>query len=281
MPVQIVSAPPTPLATNPTAPKVQPARAAAKVAPKPIAPTGYNGMVNAWHKVDATEAQSIDERGTVRLVLHAINTREKVALTPLGPDGGFRPTDLERAAHLLRDPRDGGEHPVEPRTLDFVYRIQRHFDAPLVRVISGYRTPHGGHSNHGRGRAIDLVVPGVKDEDVAAFARQEGFVGVGVYPVSGFVHVDMREHSYFWLDASGPGRKNHERGILPDVATKSDEIAAARGAAPVPHYGCSTNVLMALGVSAREAREARDTREVQRDDRGDPLDDDDSREDAP
>ena len=74
---------------------------------------------------------------------------------------------------------------VDPRTLALVYRIQVHFGAPEIRVVSGYRVPKpGSHSNHGKGRAMDLVVPGVADEDVARFARGLGFVGVGVYPTS-------------------------------------------------------------------------------------------------
>lgn len=245
---------PTPTAAAPT-PR-PPAKPAAKKATKKKpaaakAPVAYVQAMNGWHKADATETPEVDERGVTRLVLHCVNTRERVAISPSTTEGGFRALELERAAHLLRDPSNGGEHPVEPRLLDFAYKIQRHFDAPLVRVISGYRTPHGGHSNHGRGRAIDLVVPGVKDEDVASFARQEGFSGVGVYPVSGFVHVDVRERSYFWLDASGPGRKNRERGILPDVAAKSDVNAQARGFFPMPRYGCGADVSSALGATLR------------------------------
>src|SRR5262249_37145908 len=56
-----------------------------------------------------------------------------------------------------------------------------------------------------------------------------GFVGVGIYPVSGFVHVDVRERSYFWVDMSGPRQKNRTRGILADLAAKSDAQATARG----------------------------------------------------
>jgi hypothetical protein len=112
-----------------------------------------------------------------------------------------------------------------------VYRIQTHFEAQEIRIISAYRTPHGRGrgSNHGRGRAIDLIVPGASDADVATFARELGFVGVGVYPASGFVHVDVRDRSYFWIDSSGPGRRNRERGILADLAKASDREAALRG----------------------------------------------------
>jgi hypothetical protein len=143
--------------------------------------------------------------------------------------GSFSAHELDRAAHLLREPSSGNEHPIEPRVLDAVYRIQVHFDAQEIRIISGYRTPHGGGSNHGKGRAIDVVVPGAADDDVAKFAREMGFMGVGIYPQSGFVHVDVRERSYFWVDSSGPGKRNRERGILGDVAARADAAALARG----------------------------------------------------
>ena len=64
----------------------------------------------------------------------------------------------------------------------------------------------------------DLVVPGASDSDVAKFAREVGFVGVGIYPTSGFVHVDARARSYFWVDSSAPGRRNRERGIMGDLS---------------------------------------------------------------
>ena len=53
----------------------------------------------------------------------------------------------------------GNEHPIDPHVLDLVYRLQTHFNAHEIRIISGYRTPKkNGTSNHGKGRAIDLVV---------------------------------------------------------------------------------------------------------------------------
>ena len=131
--------------------------------------------------------------------------------------------------------------------IDLVYRVQTHFAAQEVRVISAYRTPHGRNaSNHGRGRAIDLVVPGAADADVAEFARELGFVGVGVYPTSGFVHIDVRDRSYFWVDASAPGRRNRERSILRDLALKSDEAAAVRGELRLAPFSIGTDVDAAI-----------------------------------
>jgi hypothetical protein len=86
----------------------------------------------------------------------------------------------------------------------------------------------------------------VADEDVARFVRDIGFVGVGVYPVSQFVHVDIRPRSYFWIDLSGPHMKNRERGILADLAAKSDAAAIARGQAPIEPFVLATDVDAAL-----------------------------------
>jgi uncharacterized protein YcbK (DUF882 family) len=167
------------------------------------------------------------------LVLEAINSGERVELRPERDDGGFPASELDGAARVLHDPRTGNEHPVDPRLLDLVYRIERKFDAQAIRVISGYRTPKPGtHSNHGKGRAMDIIVPGASDEDVASFARTLGFVGVGIYPVSGFVHVDTRTRSFFWIDRSGPRQRNRTAGILGGLAAQMDAKALARGDRP-------------------------------------------------
>jgi uncharacterized protein YcbK (DUF882 family) len=181
------------------------------------------------------------------LVLFALNTNERAELAAGSDAGGFLASALDRAAQVLKDSRSGNAHPIEPRLLDVVYRIQSKFAAQEVRIVSAYRTPwRRVSSNHGKGRAVDIVVPGAKDEDVAKFARELGFVGVGLYPSSGFVHVDVRDRSYFWVDASGPGKRNRERGILGDLAKKSDAQALARGEHPTPPLIMVTDVDLAL-----------------------------------
>src|SRR5262249_52889029 len=90
-------------------------------------------------------------------------------------------------------------------------------------------------------------------EDVAKFARELGFVGVGLYPASGFVHIDVRDRSYFWIDASGPGKRNRERGVYGDLAKKADEQALARGERPTPPLAIGTDVDLALRARAGAA----------------------------
>jgi hypothetical protein len=173
---------------------------------------------------------------------------ETVELVAASEHGGFAASDLDRAAHALREPATGNAHPIEPRTLDVIYRLQTHFNAHEVRVMSAYRTPtaKSGQGLHGKGRAVDFVIPGTADEDVARFAREQGFVGVGVYPLGSFVHVDVRERSYFWRDKSGPGHRSRERGILLDVARRGDEAALARGERAPLAFGVRGDVDAAL-----------------------------------
>jgi uncharacterized protein YcbK (DUF882 family) len=164
------------------------------------------------------------------LVLRPVRGRE-THLSPLGGDGGFDAADLADAAHALAHHEDGSERPIEPRLVELVYQASRHFRAPWVVVISGYR-PGRSTSRHAHGRAIDFVLPGVADRRLAAWARRLGFVGVGIYPVSGFVHLDVRERSYFWSDSSGPGEENRERAILRSQWARADRDARRRGIVP-------------------------------------------------
>ncbi len=228
-------------------PAQQPKGKGAKVPREPPIPKGYAGTVRAWHTPAPGRTAALDAHGRPMLTLFALNTNERVGLTALTERGGFGAADLDHAAQLLRDPRTGNEHPVEPALLDAVYRIAKHFAAQEVRVISGYRTPKpGAHSNHGRGRAMDLIIPGATDEEVAKFAREAGFSGVGIYPVSGFVHVDVRERSYFWIDTSGPGRRSRLQGVLSDLASRSDAAAQARGEHAIRPFSLLPDVDAAL-----------------------------------
>lgn len=236
-PAQPAPAPPTPKPPPPAH------RAASARPPQPH----YHSYVDRWHAAAPDAAAPVDENGREKLVLVSLNTNDRVELSPLTDEGGFAAKDLDRAAVVLREPSSGNLHPIEPRLLDLVYRIQTQFSAPEIRIISGYRTPHGRNgSNHGHGRAIDIIVPGAKDADVAKFARDLGFCGVGIYPTSGFVHVDVRDRSYFWVDASAPGRRNRERSILRDVAAKSDAAATARGEHGLAPFSIGTDVDQAL-----------------------------------
>lgn len=246
-----------PTQQKPAAPTAPPAAAAGKgptanapAKPKVVAMTGgwappaYVAMVKKWH--EKAPAPPVDTAGRPKLVLASINGMGRVELTPLTDKGGFSPLDIDRVSHVLRS-SDGSEHPIDPRLLDAAYALQRHFKAGEVRFLSGYRKPKRLGSNHGYGRALDLVVPGATDQEVAEFARAMGFVGVGIYPTSGFVHLDVRDRSFFWVDKSGPGKPNKTVGILKGDADASDVVARKAGhlATPSPAIGRDVNAALA------------------------------------
>lgn len=242
----------SPRATTPA-----PRTAARAPTPKRAATAGPIAASVSWHAPTPGKDTPRDTSGRPMLALQALNHPDHVAIPARGERGGFAPDDLDRAAHVLREPSTGNEHPIDPRLLDLVYRIQTHFAAQEIRIISGYRTPRaGGTSNHGKGRAMDIVVPGVQNDEVAKFVREQGFVGCGTYPVSGFVHVDIRERSYFWVDTSGPGKRSRIRGILGDLAARADAEAKKRGERPISPFLVGRDVDAAIATEASLANSA-------------------------
>jgi uncharacterized protein YcbK (DUF882 family) len=206
---------------------------------RPAVAANYPDMVRRWHAKPARDDRQSLPQARSPLMLEMVNTSERVELFPETDRGGWTKEELDRAAYALREPRSGEQGPIDPRILDLAYRIERRFDAPVIRVISAYRAPSNGkHSNHSRGRALDMVVPGAADTEVARFARTLGFAGVGLYVKSGFVHVDTRPKSYFWIDTSSPGRPDRPYRVLPGIAEKADTQAVARGEKP-PSTDCS------------------------------------------
>jgi uncharacterized protein YcbK (DUF882 family) len=212
----------------------------------------YGDMIRRWH-IPNSEDPGLTPEGRQLLVLEILNTEERIELAPVRDDGGWSEQDLSRAAHALRDPRNGTEKTIDPRVLDLAYRVQVHFQAKALRVISCYRR---GRSKHGKGRAIDIVVPGARDDEVARFARTFGFVGVGLYPRSGFVHIDTRPRSYFWVDSSGPGQKSRAQQVYGKVSEESDAKALERGESP-PTFNLNGESSTTAGDDESEAASAK------------------------
>jgi uncharacterized protein YcbK (DUF882 family) len=175
------------------------------------------------------------------LVLVAVNGGHEEVLVPMRDDGGFSDDDLQRAAEVFSHRPDaeavGGKrkaskvHALAPRLLDLVYRTMRHFDAKVVHVVSGFRRDRAG-SRHTQGRAVDMTIDGVSSDRLAAYLRELGFVGVGFYPRSGFVHLDVRDASYFWIDDSAPDEPSHLVQVHEAQARSADAAARARGEQP-------------------------------------------------
>ncbi|HKQ69634.1 MAG TPA: D-Ala-D-Ala carboxypeptidase family metallohydrolase, partial [Polyangiaceae bacterium] len=116
-----------------------------------------------------------------------------------------------------RDPHHVETTELDRRTLQILYRAAYHFRAKRVDVISAYRKAGAkSEGQHGTGRAIDFKLKNVGAPALAAYLRGQARVGVGVYthPKTQYVHLDVRERSYYWLDASPPGRTWRERQLV-------------------------------------------------------------------
>jgi peptidase M15-like protein len=117
-------------------------------------------------------------------------------------------------------------HPLAVRVEQLVVKAAYHFNRARVILVSAWR-PHAGR--HSTGEAVDFKLVGVRPSLLAAYLRHLPRAGVGVYthPRTQFVHLDVREPSYHWIDASPPGIKWHE-------AQLRDPSASARDASWTP-----------------------------------------------
>jgi uncharacterized protein YcbK (DUF882 family) len=105
---------------------------------------------------------------------------------------------------------------LDRRTLQLMYRAAYHFRAKKVIVISAYRKPGlKGEGQHAQGKAVDFKLTNTSAAALAAYLRTFARVGVGVYthPDTQYVHLDVRDRSFHWIDASPPGRTWRERAI--------------------------------------------------------------------
>ncbi len=118
--------------------------------------------------------------------------------------GGYVSDALSVVSKVLRDFRTGDSHPIDIRLLDTLSALGAKLGAAApFQVISGYRSPASNaklsarsgevakHSLHMDGKAIDIRVPGVDLKRLHQAACDLGRGGVGFYPVSNFVHVDV------------------------------------------------------------------------------------------
>ncbi|OGR98573.1 MAG: twin-arginine translocation pathway signal protein [Elusimicrobia bacterium GWF2_62_30] len=139
-----------------------------------------------------------------RLRLFNTHTLERLDVV-YSRDGVYDPQALEKLDHFLRDWRTDRVKHHDPRLFDLLDELASRVDRPgtELQVICGYRTPESnrrlrtrgsgvaGNSLHMQAKAIDIRVPGVRTSRLrdTALALRGG--GVGYYPGSDFIHVDL------------------------------------------------------------------------------------------
>jgi uncharacterized protein YcbK (DUF882 family) len=114
---------------------------------------------------------------------------------------------VAKAKAKYRDPQFVTEHVmrVDPGLLERLQKIANHYPGKVIEIISGYRPDARETSRHHHGRALDMRVAGVTRERLRDYVRTFEKTGVGYYPNSYFVHMDVRDDKGFWVDRAGPG----------------------------------------------------------------------------
>jgi uncharacterized protein YcbK (DUF882 family) len=119
-------------------------------------------------------------------------------------NGSYDPAVLEKLNWFLRDWRNNDRTRMDPRLFDVIWEVYRTAGAtePIV-IVSAYRSPqtnamlrrrsHGvaEHSQHILGRAMDTTMPGMPMERIREIGMRLQHGGVGWYPSSNFVHLDV------------------------------------------------------------------------------------------
>jgi uncharacterized protein YcbK (DUF882 family) len=198
-----------------------PARARASTAKPPSSLRAARPASKASKK----NAKKVPKNAPV--VLYQINRRETMALRLR--DGKGRPVKgmQRRFDHFLRCHYTNVEHKMDPRLMKLLFQTGHHWPGRRLEVVSGYRHPDvakNPHSPHMKGLACDFRVEGVKTAELRDYLRHTfDKVGVGYYPNSSFVHLDVRkDRSAFWIDYSGPG----ERAVY--SATPDQDLRSGR-----------------------------------------------------
>ena len=141
-----------------------------------------------------------------RLRFYHTHTNERLDIVyRRGED--YLPEALAELDHYLRDHRTGEVHHFDPHLFDLLHDLTASLNdsGGEIDVICGYRTPwsneflrtrsaHTGvalHSLHMQAEAIDIRLAGISTSAVRDAALRLHRGGVGYYPSSDFVHVDV------------------------------------------------------------------------------------------
>jgi uncharacterized protein YcbK (DUF882 family) len=111
---------------------------------------------------------------------------------------------LKKINYILRDHRSGDIHHMDTDLLDLLYVLSRDLDtSEPFHIISGYRSPSTNtslrqkstgvakNSLHMVGKAVDVCLPDIRLSKLRRAAVRLEAGGVGYYPESEFVHVDI------------------------------------------------------------------------------------------
>jgi len=209
-----------PAASQPTVPSTSPTQSATPAGEPAVLPPQNPAIQNPTADNPAAQASDPDFRAALssalpvvpaayatepyRLRLHNLHTLEDIDIVYRIGDN-YQPEAVARLNYFLRDHNTQDVINYDPREFDLLHDILRRLGRPgaTIDIVCGYRTQETNeilrassngvaeHSQHILGHAIDIRIPGSTTPRIrnAALSLNEG--GVGYYPTSHFVHVDV------------------------------------------------------------------------------------------
>lgn len=151
----------------------------------------------ATKKFLAAPDRRADRRAREPIWAHNLRTHE---IMPLSDVRGLQPGAYDEFFKCWFT-REHGD--VPDALVDQIIATARHFEVREVRVISGFRHPKynlslrkkgrevARKSQHTQANAIDFFLPGVATKKLYDHLLEVHPGGVGYYPVSEFVHIDL------------------------------------------------------------------------------------------
>ncbi len=161
------------------------------------------------------------------------NSGAEAVLRLYGSDGELDSAAVSTFARVATD----GAGPLSPRVMQLAVKAAAYFHAHQLIIVSAFRPLKRGKGGyHARGEALDFKLVGVEVRKLAAHLRSYPRAGVGIYtnPRTQFVHLDARDQSFHWLDASPPGLTWREAPLADPRREARDDAYTPRSDLPIP-----------------------------------------------
>ena len=149
-----------------------------------------------------------------RFTLESVNNGESMEVTLDLSTGEPDEASYLALRHLMRCLHSGAETPIDPRLISLLHAIAQRTGQKIL-LVSGYRLrmySTVSFTYHARGMAADIRIPGMTALMVRDLAVSMGVKGVGYYPNSLFVHVDVRDQKSYWTDYGTPRGDDDNHG---------------------------------------------------------------------
>jgi uncharacterized protein YcbK (DUF882 family) len=144
-----------------------------------------------------------------KLSFYNVYTHEKLEIV-YWENGHYIQDALSRINYIFRDIRTGKVKAISTDLLDLLFAVQQRLRSKEpFHIISGYRTPQSNailrrikkgvakNSLHMYGKAVDVRLPGYSINALRRVAVSLHRGGVGYYPRSKFVHIDVGKVRYW------------------------------------------------------------------------------------